>query len=302
MLIPVAALYIAIMYKGYPPLLTNSVSFDAKVEYAQQRNIRQANVMALGSSMTLNNISSRVMVDSLDTSYFNFSCWGLQMADTRLMAVNYVPKYKPRYVLICSSLPDFSKPENTATYKNYFSTDDYWREHWSGIFYFKNYNSLWEIIARKMGREEQARNGNIYNSLSFDDGGGVLLDVPKDRISESRWNEQFTFPNNYTNNQYQELALLSNYLKKNQVKLVFVQAPIKESFILNSSSQDELNRHFNRCRNIVEQNGGVYMNYHDPALYTNDLFVDQFHLSETGATMFTRQITHQLKNNLLTAL
>jgi hypothetical protein len=78
--------------------------------------------------------------------------------------------------------------------------------------------------------------------------------------------------------------------------LIFVQAPIKEQYLNVPQAQKAVDSHILTCMNIVEKNGGIYLNFEGLKEFSNDnLFVDQFHLSARGATLFTKKLTHSLK-------
>jgi len=298
--IPVLLVFEIFLRAGFTPLLTNSISFDAKIQYLQKRNISETKVMAIGSSITLNNLSSKVINDSLKTSFFNFSCWGLQINDTKQLITNYLPKYKPRYIIICSSTPDFTTDGNTESITNYLTANSYLKEHFKEYFYIRNYNSLLDIVTRKKEiAKHSSSTKDDYASLNFDEFGSVLLNISQKNILPERWNEQGGFPTMHTNKQYTELAALSKFLKQKNIKLIFIQSPIKKAYVGSLRSQQIVSSHFKRCKAIVESNGGIYLNLHDTNVFADDrLFVDQFHLSEQGATIFTQQAIHELKKTI----
>jgi hypothetical protein len=294
--LPILVIFELLMRAGYVPLLTNSISFDAKVHYIQKRNVGPTNVMIIGSSITLNNFSSAVIKDSLKTSFFNFSCWGLQINDTRQLIINYLPKYKPKYIIICSSTPDFTTDGNTESITNYLTANNYLKEHFKEYFYIRNYSSLLDIVTRKREMAKHDHGNDDYASLNFDEHGSVLLNISPKNILPERWNEQGGFPTTHTDKQYAELTALSKLLKQRDIKLIFIQSPIRKAYVSTLRSQQVVNSHFKTCKKIIENNGGIYLNLHDTNIFANDtMFVDQFHLSVAGATLFTQLAMHQLK-------
>lgn len=294
-LVPIYLFYTVLMYKGYKPLLTNSISFDEKIRFIQNKKITQTNLLAIGSSMTLNNLSSRVIMDSIKSSYFNFACWGLQIGDTKKLLINYLPKYKPKCVVICSSVLDFADSKN-ITIDRYSNTWSFFKDHQAQLFYMRNYNSIQNIKARKDKSDTLKLISSDYNSLKFDEGGGVLLNIPKNKISQRRWNLKVVFPTKATNYQYHELVLICMLLHQQHISLVFIQPPIKRSYTNSLRSLRIINAHFLKCKTIVEKYGGAYLSMYGDKEFSDDkMFVDQFHLSETGATLFTQKIVRDLK-------
>jgi hypothetical protein len=209
----------------------------------------------------------------------------------------YIPKYKPKYVIVISSVTDFVNDDLAETINNYLNTNQYFKDHLEAYFYIKNFNSIEEIITRKKGLDEDTSiDTNYYNSLHYDDGGAVLLNIPKERILPRRWNDNLPFPNKYTEGHYAALISLSTALRDRHIKLIFVQAPIKEQYLNVPQAQKAVDSHILTCMNIVEKNGGIYLNFEGLKEFSNDnLFVDQFHLSARGATLFTKKLTHSLK-------
>lgn len=297
MVVPIIALSIFFYFTGYGPLLTNSISFDAKLKYIKERNIKQTDILAIGSSMTLNNLSSTIIKDSLHMSYFNFASWGLQMKDIDQLAINYIPKYKPKYIIVVSSIMDFTNDELSASIQNYLNTSQNIKDNFEAYFYIKNFNSLAEIRGRKIELAKCASiDTNDYSSLHFDKWGGVLLRMSKKSFSLKRWNDHSPFPTKFTTSHYQALMSLSSLLKDRHIKFIFVQSPIKLQYTNTLSSQQSIENHFVNCKKIVEKYGGIYLNFHGIKEFSNDsLFVDQYHLSSVGATIFTRKLTHSLK-------
>lgn len=293
-------IFFEVLFKlGYFPLLTNSISFDAKIAYLNEKKIQRVEIAAVGSSLSLNDLSSQVVKDSLKVSYFNFASWGLQMSDIREMITGMILSYHPKYVIIASSFEEFENAGNVVSIKNYVETPYFIKQHFEEYFYIKNFNSVFDIIHRKKELDILTAEKSYYNSLFFDELGGVMMNIPKPKISVKRWNEHKEFPTVYTNNQYKELLLLSKTLKENHIRLMFVCTPLKKSYINTSAIRHAIDYHFAICKSIVEKYDGVYLNFDgtDTNNFAADsLFVDQYHLSNAGAILFTKKITHALKS------
>lgn len=297
MIVPIFVLFIFFYRAGYHPLLTSSISFDAKLKFVKEHNVKQTDLLALGSSITLNSLSSAVIKDSLKMSYFNFASWGLQICDTKALAVNYIAVYKPKYLLVVSSIVDFdTNDELTVSINNYFNTSEYIRNHFEEYFYVGNFNSILEIVRRKKELAQYVADTLGYTSLNFDEFGGVLFKIPRENISLKRWNAHAAFPTIYTNSNYQALQSLGEISKANHVLFIFVQAPIKQLYVSDSKTQQIVSNHISKCKSIVEKSNGVYLNFYGAKEFLNDsLFVDQYHLSSKGATILTQKLAHSLK-------
>lgn len=295
-ILPLFFLYFLLNEAGFTPLLTNSLSFDAKIEHLNQQKSKHVYLLGLGSSITLNNLNSQILADSLTHSYYNLSSWGLQMVDLNRMAQYYVPIVKPHYILIVSTVTDFRLEEN-ETIKNYINTPEYLKR-FRPYFYYENYNPFITLLQRKRQLNNYKGAINDYASLNFDKYGGVMLKIPRQNISADRWDIKTPFPTKNANFQYSELNSLAKYLDKTGVKLIFVQSPVRQSYV-KRTKPSVIMHHHNKCENIVKSNHGIYIDLSSLHEYTDDhLFVDQFHFTEEGATLLTNKLVSQIKRRL----
>jgi hypothetical protein len=283
-LLPVLLVFEVLFRLGYSPIITNSTLFDFKMIRLQKQHIKSVKVLSIGSSVSLYELNSGIIVQNLHVPYYNFASWGLQISDMRMLLNSFVKDYQPQYVIIGSSIGDFISPSND-TYLNYINTNTYIRSNLPEIFYFKNYNSIHQIIRRKQ---------TAY-PVNFDNWGGALLTIKAKDINRDKWNEHGIFPTRYTPTQYRELDSLAAWLNAQHIKLIFAQAPIKASYANTPASKQILQQHFDQCRLIVEKHGGVYLNYYNPAIFTDSLFFDQYHLQAAGGVVFTQLLVTDLK-------
>src|ERR1700744_2974887 len=264
---------------GYLPVITTSSMFDTKMMMAQKKHIGQTDLLAVGSSITFYELNSQIMVKTFHRSYYNLASWGLQMEDIKLLVGTFIPQYQPRYVIICSSIGDFVKPPNPS-YHNFTGAPMQMRIHLPELFYFKDFSSIRRIINRK---------NNAY-PIVFDDWGGAQIkaDPRNDK------HEKIEFPTACTPAAYRSLDSLAGMPALNHIKLIFVQAPIRQSDIDTVTAQ-RYRQHFNRCSSIVTQHNGTYLNCHNPAVFADSLFADNYHLKPAGGKLFSEMIARGLK-------
>lgn len=276
---------------GFLPLITDSIGFDAKLYEIQKGKIQNVELLSIGSSMTFNNLNSDVIKENFELSYYNAGIWGMQISHDRYLSNYYIEKFKPRYVIVCSSIPDFEKIDNFDP-PAYF--DLYISDHFMDYFYFRNFNPK-ALRKRNDMYVDFKKDNSDYTSLRFDSFGGVSLNMSKENISVARWNEEIKFPTRHTEFHYKELGRLADIFKEKNIEFIFIQTPIKESALKESSTKKAVSSHFIRSQLIVERHGGHYFNLHNPQIFTDSLFVDQFHLSEPGSRVFTKQVANTLK-------
>jgi len=282
--LPIGIGFEALFRLGFYPLISNSLLFDYKMVQVQKEHLREVKWLAIGSSCGLHDLSSKVMVKDLGLSYYNFSSWGLQIADMRVLLPDMVRQYRPEYVLICSSPWDFRIPPND-TYRNYTSMPAFFRTHLPELFYFRPYSSIHRLFYRKW------ENYRPY----IDPWGGAPLTIPKDRVRRDLWDKAFLFPTLSTPGAYQDLDTLSAWLQERKIHLIFAEMPVNLAFDNAPEATLLLEQHMDKCRAIVTTHGGIFLNYHDPAIFADSLFFDQTHLQAAGGERMTTKLVADLK-------
>ena len=84
------------------------------------------NILAIVSSMTLNNLNSGVVVDHYkDSTYLNTGAWGARISQTNAIASLLIDELKPRTVILVSNMDDWIKGEDyvvdTALFRRYLT-------------------------------------------------------------------------------------------------------------------------------------------------------------------------------------
>jgi hypothetical protein len=289
----VLIIFLALYKKGFQPLYTNSTSFDAKIDVINHQANQKPKFIAIGSSMTLYNLNSEILTNAYGNSYCNLSSWGLEMADIDNILFNMIDYDNCKYVFICSSIIDFKLSANESLV-DYLNTNKFLRTHLKPIFYFNNFTPLYQIFLRKQEMKNDLNDKDHPYSLNFDHFGGVSLNVPSKNINKD-WDRMVGFPSSYTNYNYKALENIARKLKKHNIKLIFIQTPMKIDFLQGRSAQQILASHINICKQIVEKNNGHYLNLYDPKLFPDSLFVDQIHLQNNGSRLFTQLVVERTK-------
>jgi len=269
-----------------PPYYSNSFSLNAKLLQVQKQSFKKLDVLAIGSSATLNHLNSVVIVNRFGNSYYNFSSWAQDMTMTRYFGEFYVKKYDPKLVIIISHY--------------YCFTDDRGIEYssFSPIVFALHLDVLsWGYagsINIRSARKEFKSNQHcfldreVYESLVFDAYGGVPLNIPKDKISMKRWDDPLNADT--SESQYTELERLSKFLCGRNIKLVVVQTPIRKSDI-NERIKSQMTQHNIRCNNILNAHQNVFVDFSlEESLSDEAFYVDRVHLNELGATLFTQML------------
>ena len=294
-LLPVLVLYDWAYYSGYKPIISNSISFDAKIYAIKRKHIKQVDIMALGSSTTLNDLNSSIIKSNFKQSYYNFGAWGIEIRDLNHMIKSYVSNYNPKYVVLTSNFSDFvTKPNGTLPDNLFFSLNC------APIYYLKNYTNYNDIIIRKKALKFYQDNTNDFSALKFDNYGGVALNVNRQTVTADRLSDinhlLISFPNKNTVGDYTSLDSLAIFLKTKNVKFIYIQAPFAGDYIKTNEKRIAILSHFDRCKNIVERNNGIYLNFEKNSKLPDSLFADPLYLNTKGAILLTNDIAQKLKS------
>ncbi len=280
------------------PNLSNSISLNAKVWYLKNiSNNTNVNVIALGSSMSLNNINSNAMVKAWgNENYLNVSSWGLNMQENFNLLKLYFKKYNPKTIIISSNYIDFRASHQKIKYN---LIHEYLESQNSIGFYFKAWNFKQYIMdSREYGLYKTDRTN--YQSLKFDKTGGVNYPKIKFNLNVKRWNGSQIKNEELNPSQYFYLDSIAKFCFNNRINLVFVQSPFRQGYYskLKPDELTFLNNHNYKVKEILFENNAIFINANNET-WDDSLFVDFTHLSEEGSLRYTEYFLNKLKKENL---
>lgn len=277
----------ALIQRGYAWRITNSVSMNAKLSYADKMNAEDLDIIGIGSSMTLNNLNSEAFVNSLpeNVTFFNYAAWGVTMEDNCIVLQNLLQTSEPKSVILFSNIVDFFD-ENGSQFqgedlKNYMDG-----KAWNDVILAVKYAFPNNIVTMQEYKAH-IKDRNFYSTLLFDEYGGVPLEVYGDSIDETRWNILLE-EDNVQERQYQALEELCQLAKAVDIELYFVQTPSRYHY-LSAGGMNYLESHKKRCQEIIEKYGQNYYDATDFEKYDDSLFADYIHLNREGSELLTEE-------------
>lgn len=299
------------------PQFAASMSFDEKIRFFRESKPKKSQIVAVGSSITVNHLDSALLKDKNDNQipFTNFGFYGLPISELKYLTDLAVKvNGKPNTVLILSAPADFygcfHSPQADSkhlTLKNLNREDvaKYILSDIPGVFYHAKYRGLWRMIDPKLILEVQRqRNTNdTLDSLKFDSSGSVLLEVSKENISPERWQGkqwaevmgQLSSQQNTCYDSFQELV---NYIKQNNMSVVFVLSPIRQGYLNEfDPSRESLVSHKKRVAAILSKSNSSLIDAHSDLQLSDEYFVDAIHLNKTGAQILTKHISEKLNQN-----
>ncbi|MCD4651550.1 MAG: hypothetical protein K8S56_07175, partial [Candidatus Cloacimonetes bacterium] len=167
------------------PPITNNPMLNEKVGLLKSRGLSGYQIIAIGSSMTANNLDSAVIREYFTNGrYFNMAATNLKMQELRKLCLCLIETVSPEYFIINSNLMDFyhdSAPIRIDSYKPYLVTQTPF------VFYLKHWNPMY--LLRFINEYKYRRySKSIYGSLAFDENAGALLEIYGQDIDSKRYN------------------------------------------------------------------------------------------------------------------
>ncbi len=267
---------------------STSYSFNEKMKFLGKGK-KTAEILGLGSSMTLNNLHSKAIASYFSTEEFvNTASWGLNMQDDFHLLKIFYKRYKPQKVIIVSNLPDFKKSDKKIEFgfcDNYLNDKNLLK---TGYYYIKTFNIDY-LMANSKYAKKVRHHSDDYDYLGFDRYGGVNFTNSDFIINQPRWMGDSISKKDYLDaGQYQFLDSIASFCNKKNIQLLFFQTPIRKGYINNLSEKEHeiLNRHYLSVNQILNKHAFKLVNSND-IVWPDSLFVDWIHLKDEGAKKFT---------------
>ena len=266
-----------------PPNLSSDISFNAKMLHIKERHLGgDITVIAIGSSMTLNNIHTPTITKYLGKGYVSISSWGQNMEDDFYLLKIFGEYYKPKILLISSNYMDFTKYSKRIRFNQ---IGQYLR--YGNIVAYEGVG-LNYCFRESKKHYQMKHNKYAYSSLHYDDCGGVNLPTHNFVISDKRWAGAGISQFKLDPGQYSYLDSISRYCKAAGIKLVFAQSPYRYGYYsqLSEVESSMLNAHKSKIDSILTNYGQSFIDSQKNR-WDDSLFADYSHLNENGAKKFT---------------
>ncbi len=265
---------------------SNSYSFNEKILFMKDYE-EKPELVAVGSSMTLNNLYSEVVIENMKTTkYLNTASWGSSMDDNFYFIQLFTQLYNPKSILIVSNMTDFHQEKKEVNYdwvenylqSNYFNTIKYAIRDFDKGYYVRSFEYVKKV---------RFCANNDYECLNYDNYGMVAFDTTNFTINKERWIKEY-FNETKNNSQYLYLDSISDYCKEKNIKLLFFDSPVREG-LKNTFDEEKKNiqsSHIQKIKNSIEKNGHIFIDSSEKQ-WADSLFVDAIHFNQLGAKVFT---------------
>ncbi len=276
--------------------LSNSYSFNEKMQFLKEK---QANseVLAIGSSMSLNNLHSPTVVEKLGTtSFLNTASWGVNMEETFRLLIIVEEVYKPKTIILSSGLVDFMKSQKVFRYD---IVEEYLKSERLGFYYYFRTFDLKYFANNFIFAKATRSNPDNLEYLGFDEYGGVNFESNRFNINQHRWENRIVDSIELDQDQYFYLDSITTFCRMKNIELLFFQGPIRNGILsrYNEEEQQILFSHTDNVKKIILKNGGFFVNANE-SVWSDSLFFDNTHLSSRGAKIYTEYSFNNLKGTL----
>lgn len=275
--------------KKYLPAkkVTNSYFLNEKIRFLSPQD--SIDILAIGSSITVNNLSSNKITSLLDTkNYINVGSYGFSIFHCAEAIKAMIEIYDPNTVIICTNLEDFKLNYIKFNIENI--KDEIIDESNVSLLdiifdrYYKKH--LYDIKFDKL-------NNSHYNSNKFDSYGGIPLNSNNFEIDSSLWNKRVDY-NSVVDFSYLKFSEMSKYLSEMSIKLIVIQSPTRTT-LQNEEYEKEVLKHLNKIESIIKPNNHTLLDL-SRVQYPDTFFTDFQHLNSQGSDSLTAQALYLLKN------
>ncbi len=272
--------------------VSNSACFRAKIDHASRTPESKACTFLIsGSSMSLNNISGKIIRNRSGEHVYNFSSWNLKPQQTLKFLKSGIIGTNVKIILLAFNNDDFGKAEFTVDYGAAVDalSDNFLTKYWTFIKTF-NITTFFEDIEY---RTKFAHLTNTYESVDFDETGSRTLDRAGFNISRKRWglfSDSTGFSVFLT-----DTKKLHTECEKHNIKLYLVYLPTRPDLLgkkyadQNSAISRELKDNFGNCfielweSKIIGENycDGTHL-FTEGAEYLTNVMMDSLQVRKCG--------------------
>lgn len=276
-----------------PPPFTGSLSFDEKAVWLEKRLDHPCSLLAIGSSMTVNNLVSAVFKDH---AFLNAGSWGMKIQQTDYFLETLLPFVSPETVLMISAPTDFEREYRSreifdkTKMVRFFESENLFRAHLELLSVNYLLGTLPVVLRDREGR-------STYYSLDFDAGGSVPLDLMSEgfeRLPE-RWQRPVATEEVMDEANYEGLSSMARRCRAHGIRFVFVQAPIRQDILTQKDKAFLQDKHWPRIAQICADQEAFFYNFHGRLPVSEADFADSTHLNRNGAAKLSRAIRQGLE-------
>lgn len=278
------------------PPFANRLSFDEKLRILRTEPPHDVEVLFAGSSTTLHGLDGGLLRAELglDGEVLNLGVQDLRVNQIEFLVDVFVARFPSvDHVVMVSTLLDYKDCGSVDA--EFFNPDDV-LNYLSGtlpeIYYYFRYLDLKGVLQQASKIQELRNTREDLESVSFDDHGSLLLEVPRERVVDRVW---FGDPITLDPPCYPSLRALAEMLRAQDIAFTFVIAPMRPGYLSGRDPDGSLLvEHRAKVRLALAGTGASVIDAHAALDLPEDAFFDAYHLNRDKARKLTRYIGEQI--------
>lgn len=303
-LISALALYVAIGAGAralrIAPEFTPNFALDERLQYLKtHRPAGQAVGIALGASLSSNDISTTLLQSEMSKPYVNLGAYGLNIEGAKAFYTESKNEFAIRDVIF--PMQFFELRPGTSTFE---ISPDLFHRYISGKMTFLEEASYRDVggLFYYLSNWNDLRTPEGYSSVVFTPTGDVPLDIGPRTADWARWSVPAAsgFSASPCGACMKPLVDLCNAVTSDHRRFLLVLTPYRRTVV--NASKDLLDMYNDRQRRIpaaMQSCGGRFVDFNASADFDDSCFADFAHLNRQGARFLTEMLIGYLRTGTM---
>lgn len=265
--------------------LCNSMSFKAKMDHlVSSPNYDKCDLLISGSSISLNNVSGKMLADSLKYTVYNISSWGFKVDQTNRF-LNVFEDKKIKHVLVAFNNTDFREVNYNINYETVRSFIEGGKSYRFWLFLCKF--NLETFLTDWNRRSIFSKVNNEYRSINFDETGSCQFSKENFKIDAVRW-KRYDDTTGFSKF-HKDATMLKTICEKRNIDLTLVYLPNREDLLTekNKAQNDKVGLMLN------DTFGKYFIDLHNVKIPAEE-YCDGMHYFREGAERVTSYVLDSL--------
>lgn len=278
------------------PPFANRLSFDEKLRVLRADPPQQLDVLFAGSSTTLHGLDGELLRSELDIDgeVLNLGVQDLRVNQIKFLVEVFVGQFPSvEHVVMVSTLLDYKNCGSVDT--RFFKPEDvlgYISGNMPELYYYFRYLDLEGTLKRARQISHLRNTIHDLESVSFDEHGSLLLDVPRDGVIDRVWDGD---PITLDPPCYPALRALAEELRDQDIAFTFVIAPMRPGYLAGRDPHGTLlAQHREKVQTALAGTGATVIDAHAALEMPEDAFFDAYHLKRDRVEKLTRYVGEQM--------
>ncbi len=272
--------------KNIAPRLSDSGSFDVKMWHLKHTQVKEIDILGIGSSLTYYDLNTSVLLKSIPPNlhYYNFASWHFTARDIDRTSEFIANHIRPKLLLWidCQSLYTAEALVEEKNIPSSLELDLYFTGTFCEYSYLKGGNLDGLIKYTCWINDELKKTKKNSGNQSLDINGGTYINEQRkiSAVKEYRSVEK----------SYVYLEKVCSYFKRKNITILYVNMPSPNQKYHNKTVAAYIKAHDLRVSDIIKKNGHLFCSKEQVGDLPDSLYADNGHLNKCGGEWFTKKI------------